>query len=68
MTKTLRELFVNRVRQSDIFRKILDGQARHLHFTLSHPDRFEQDDVKACRVQDAQGLGGRAGHPAEMTS
>lgn len=28
MTKTLRELFVNRVRQSDIFRKILDGQAR----------------------------------------
>lgn len=28
MTKTLRELFVDRVRQSDIFRKILDGQAR----------------------------------------
>ena len=28
MTKTLRELFVNRMRQSDIFRKILDGQAR----------------------------------------
>ncbi|MBK9944110.1 MAG: hypothetical protein IPP13_21120 [Kouleothrix sp.] len=28
MAKTLRELFVDRVRQSDIFRKILDGQAR----------------------------------------
>ena len=28
MAKTLRELFVDRVRQSDIFRKVLDGQAR----------------------------------------
>lgn len=28
MTKTLRELFVDRVRQNDIFRKIADGQAR----------------------------------------
>jgi hypothetical protein len=28
MSKTLRELFVDRVRQSDIFRKIADGQAR----------------------------------------
>jgi hypothetical protein len=28
MSKTLRELFVNRVRQSDIFRKIIEGQAR----------------------------------------
>jgi hypothetical protein len=28
MTKTLRELFVNRVRQSEIFGRILDGQTR----------------------------------------
>lgn len=28
MAKTLRDLFVNRVRQSDIFRKVLDGQSR----------------------------------------
>lgn len=28
MSKTLRELFVNRVRQSDIFCKIIDGQTR----------------------------------------
>src|SRR5262245_35330671 len=28
MSKTLRELFVNRIRQSDIFRKIIEGQAR----------------------------------------
>jgi hypothetical protein len=28
MSKTLRELFVDRVRQSDIFRKIVEGQAR----------------------------------------
>lgn len=33
------------------------GETRHLHFALAHPDRFEQDDVKARRVQDAQGLG-----------
>src|SRR6266498_4673516 len=28
MSKTLRELFVNRIRHSDIFRKIIEGQAR----------------------------------------
>jgi hypothetical protein len=28
MSKTLRELFVNRFRQSDIFRRMLQGQAR----------------------------------------
>jgi hypothetical protein len=28
MTKTLRELFVNRIRQSDIFSRMLDGQTR----------------------------------------
>ena len=28
MTKTLRELFVNRVRHSDIFSRMLEGQTR----------------------------------------
>lgn len=35
MTKTLRELFVDRVRQNDIFRKILDGQARRRVMVLT---------------------------------
>ena len=35
MSKTLRELFVDRARHSDIFRKIVDGQARRSIMTIT---------------------------------
>ena len=35
MTKTLRELFVNRTRQGDIFRKLLEGQTRRRIMVIS---------------------------------